>query len=216
MRLFVLTRHGQSELNVTHHVNGDPAVSVELTAQGEEESARLGVRARRDRARSLRPYALRPHARRRPSSRWPDGACRSRSSRSSTTSTSATSRGSTIDDYRAWKRAHTRGDAFPGGESLDDAARRYARAYERLLARPERRILVVCHEIPVRYAVNAASGSDDLDGPCTTSRTASPTSSTRTGSGALRRGSAAARRLPLPRPLPAVPKRRRLGSSRRC
>jgi hypothetical protein len=23
----------------------------------------------------------------------------------------------------------------------------------------------VCHEIPVRYAVNAANGSDDLDGP---------------------------------------------------
>ena len=39
------------------------------------------------------------------------------------------------------------------------------RAYERLLARPEQRILVVCHEIPVRYAVNAASGSDELDGP---------------------------------------------------
>jgi broad specificity phosphatase PhoE len=73
--------------------------------------------------------------------------------------------GKTIDDYRAWKREHTRGDAFPGGESLDDAARRYALAYERLLARPERRILVVCHEIPVRYAVNAASGSADLDQP---------------------------------------------------
>ena len=34
-----------------------------------------------------------------------------------------------------------------------------------LLARPERRILVVCHEIPVRYAINAAAGSDELDGP---------------------------------------------------
>ena len=73
--------------------------------------------------------------------------------------------GRTIDDYRAWKREHTRADAFPGGESLDDAARRYATAYERLLARPEQRILVVCHEIPVRYAINAAAGSDELDGP---------------------------------------------------
>ena len=73
--------------------------------------------------------------------------------------------GKAIDDYRAWKRAHRRADPFPGGESLDDAAQRYARAYERLLARPEQRILVVCHEIPVRYAVNAASGSDELDGP---------------------------------------------------
>ena len=28
-----------------------------------------------------------------------------------------------------------------------------------------RRVLVVCHEIPVRYALNAAAGSDALDGP---------------------------------------------------
>src|SRR5206468_5111059 len=73
--------------------------------------------------------------------------------------------GKTIDDYRAWKHEHTRHDAFPGGESLDDAARRYADAYERLLQRPESRILVVTHEIPLRYAINAAAGSDDLDGP---------------------------------------------------
>ena len=26
-------------------------------------------------------------------------------------------------------------------------------------------MLVVCHEIPIRYALNAAAGSDDLDGP---------------------------------------------------
>jgi broad specificity phosphatase PhoE len=73
--------------------------------------------------------------------------------------------GRTIDDYRSWKHAHTRADPFPGGESLDDAALRYAEAFEALLARSEQRILVVCHEIPVRYAVNAAAGSDELDGP---------------------------------------------------
>ena len=73
--------------------------------------------------------------------------------------------GKTIDEYRAWKMKHSRADPFPGGESLDEAALRYAEAYDRLLARPERRILVVCHEIPVRYAVNGAAGSDELDGP---------------------------------------------------
>ena len=30
--------------------------------------------------------------------------------------------------------------------------------YERLLERPEQALLVVCHEIPVRYALNAAGG----------------------------------------------------------
>jgi broad specificity phosphatase PhoE len=73
--------------------------------------------------------------------------------------------GETIAAYETWKRAHGRGDAFPGGESLDDAARRYARGFRELVARSERTILVVCHEIPVRYALNAAGGSDELDGP---------------------------------------------------
>jgi broad specificity phosphatase PhoE len=164
MQLVVLARHGQSELNVTHHVNGDPAVSVKLTVQGETESARLGA--------ELTAIAL-------------DLCIHTRFGRTRQTAEIALQgrnvplevepllddvdvgdlEGQTIDDYRAWKRAHTRADAFPGGESLDDAARRYARSYERLLARPEARILVVCHEIPVRYAVNAASGSDELDGP---------------------------------------------------
>jgi broad specificity phosphatase PhoE len=73
--------------------------------------------------------------------------------------------GKTLDDYRDWKDEHTRDDPFPGGESLNDAARRYADAFERVLDRPEANVLVVCHEIPVRYAVNAAAGSDDLDWP---------------------------------------------------
>ena len=73
--------------------------------------------------------------------------------------------GATVEDYHAWKREHARSEPFPGGESLDDAARRYARAFRGLLERPEQAILVVCHEIPVRYALNAAAGSDELDGP---------------------------------------------------
>ena len=54
---------------------------------------------------------------------------------------------------------------FPGGESLDDAARRYAEGFGKLLDSQWRAVLVVCHEIPIRYALNGASGSDSLDGP---------------------------------------------------
>ena len=55
---------------------------------------------------------------------------------------------------------------FPGGgESLNDAARRYAGAYERILGRGEAVVLCVCHEIPVRYAVNMAAGSNEFDAP---------------------------------------------------
>jgi hypothetical protein len=35
-------------------------------------------------------------------------------------------------------------------------------------------IFIVCHEIPVRYAVNAASGSAMLDGPLHDVRNAQP------------------------------------------
>jgi len=164
MRLIVLVRHGQSELNVTRCVNGDPSLPVGLTAQGESEAGGLALQ--------LAAFEL-------------DLCVHTRFGRTRATAKIALERrqvplevepllddidvgeleGRTIDDYRAWKREHNRHDAFPGGESLDAAARRYATAYERLLAREERRILVVCHEIPVRYALNAAAGSDELDGP---------------------------------------------------
>lgn len=164
MRLAILVRHGQSELNLARRVNGDPEVAVGLTEQGEREAEALGVQ--------LAGIPL-------------DLCVRTRFGRTRATAAIALAgrdvpvevepllddirvgelEGRTIDEYRAWKIAHTRADPFPGGESLDDAARRYAEAYERVLARPEETILVVCHEIPVRYAVNAAAGSDELDGP---------------------------------------------------
>ena len=164
MRVFVLVRHGQSELNATQRINGDPSVRVALTAQGEAEAMALSIQ--------LVGFAL-------------DLCVRTRFERTRRTAELALAgrdvpvevepllddidvgdlEGDTIEAYRAWKRGHARSDAFPGGESLDTAALRYADAYERLLARSEQRILVVCHEIPVRYAVNAAAGSDELDGP---------------------------------------------------
>jgi 2,3-bisphosphoglycerate-dependent phosphoglycerate mutase len=164
MRLFVLVRHGQSELNATHRVNGDPTVPVALTEQGRQEASALAVQ--------LSGIAL-------------DVCVHTRFGRTRETAEIALAgrdvplevepllddidvgdlEGQTIDHYRDWKRAHTRADAFPGGESLDAAALRYADAFEALQARSEQRILVVCHEIPVRYAVNAAAGSDELDGP---------------------------------------------------
>ena len=164
MRLFILTRHGQSELNVTHRVNGDPSVQVAITEQGEREATALGgqianveldlcVHTRFGRTRQTALLALAGRDVPLVEEQLLDDIY------------VGELEGGTIDDYRAWKAAHSRSDLFPGGESLDDAALRYADAFERLIAREERRILVVCHEIPVRYALNAGSGSDDLDGP---------------------------------------------------
>jgi broad specificity phosphatase PhoE len=173
VRIFILSRHGQSTLNIENKVNGDPTIPVPLTAGGCVAASKLGeqvahlpldlgVNTRFARTRETLELAL--AGRGIPTLEEPllDDI------------DVGDLEGCSIEDYRAWKRAHARSDAFPGGESLDDAALRYARAFRALLARPEQRILVVCHEIPVRYALNAAAGSDDLDGPAHVIANATP------------------------------------------
>lgn len=165
MRMFVLCRHGESQLNVERRVNGDPAVPVALTERGREEARRLGEQV----------------------AHLPLDACvHTRFPRTRETAEIALAdrddvplavepllddidigdlEGELLETYRAWKHGNARDVPFPGGESLDDAARRYAAAFARLLDSPWGSVLVVCHEIPVRYALNGAAGSDSLDGP---------------------------------------------------
>jgi len=165
MRLFVLTRHGESTLNVEHRVNGDPAVPAPLTEGGRAAAARLG------RQLAALPIDLCVHTRFTRTRETADAILAGRDVPRLEEPLLddidvGSLEGETVDAYEAYKREHpSRDDPFPGGESLDDAARRYARAFRALLARAEQTILVVCHEIPVRYALNAEAGSDELDGP---------------------------------------------------
>ena len=173
MRLFVIARHAESVLNLERRINGDPSVAVPLTEDGLAESRQLGIQV------ANVPLELCVHTR---FGRTLDTARAALAGREMPFVVEpllddidvGELEGRSIDDYRAWKRRHTRSDPFPGGESLDDAARRYAGGFRRLLARDEQRILVVCHEIPLRYALNAAGGSDDLDGPVHALRNATP------------------------------------------
>jgi broad specificity phosphatase PhoE len=164
MRVFVLVRHGESTLNLERRVNGDPGRQVDLTDRGRFEAAQLG--------QQLQGLRL-------------DACLHTRFPRTAQTAAIALAdrdvsceveplfddidvgdlEGSSIEEYRAWKHGHSREVAFPGGESLDDAARRYSEGFRRLLARSEERLLLVTHEIPIRYALNGAAGSDTLDGP---------------------------------------------------
>jgi broad specificity phosphatase PhoE len=170
----LLSRHGRSLFNLDGVVNGDPARDRGLAPDGREEAVELGrqiaaisidlcVTSEFPRAQQTAALAL--GGRDTASLVDPDlndiriGSLE----------------GKTLADYRAWKKAHTRSDPFPGGgESLDDVARRYADAFERLAQRGEATIFCVCHEIPVRYAVNAAAGSDELDFPLHDVRNATP------------------------------------------
>jgi broad specificity phosphatase PhoE len=164
MRLFVLARHAETTLNHQNRINGDPVVPADLTDTGQAQARLLGqelsalpidlyVHTRFGRTRVTAELAL--EGRTVPALEEPllDDV------------DVGELEGWTLDDYRAWKRAHARSDRFPGGESLDDAAQRYARAFRALLERPEQAILVLAHEIPIRYALNAAASSGDLDAP---------------------------------------------------
>ena len=166
MRLLLLARHGQSLFNIDGVVNGDPARDRGLSALGVEEGRALAAQIA---GVSIDACTVSTFPRTQETLRLALAA------RIDTLSTTidpdlddiriGNLEGRTLADYRAWKHTRNRDEPFPGGESLNAAARRYASAYERLLARPEDTMLCICHEVPVRYAVNAAGDSSDLDGP---------------------------------------------------
>jgi broad specificity phosphatase PhoE len=175
MRLFLVVRHGQSLFNVDKVVNGDPQLDRGLSEQGIEEAERLAGQLAAlplelaavspfPRAVQTANIALADRDRDVPHLVDPDlGDVRI-----------GELEGESLDAYRAAPAHSNRKERFPGGESLDEAALRYAAAFDRLLARDEALTLVVCHEIPVRYLANAASGSDDLNGPLRSVANAAP------------------------------------------
>jgi len=164
LRLYVLIRHAHTTLNVEGRVNGDPAVPVHLTDEGRAEAERAGHQL------AALSFGLCVHTRFMRTEETADGLLHGRDVPRLEEPLLddidvGDLEGATVEAYRAWKQVHLRSDPFPGGESLDDAGRRYARAFRWLVERPEEAVLVVCHEIAVRYALNAAAGSPDLDAP---------------------------------------------------
>jgi broad specificity phosphatase PhoE len=157
MRLFVFARHGESSFNAWHRVNGDPHRVVPLTTRGERQARALG-----DQIRNL-PIDLAVCTRFERTRRTAELALEGRPipvhvEPSLDEIDVGRLDGQSIASYRAWKRRHDRNHRFPGGESLDAAMDRYVHAFRELLARPERVVLVVTHELPIRYALGAAAG----------------------------------------------------------
>lgn len=67
--------------------------------------------------------------------------------------------GGPLADYGAWAWEAPADELCPGGgESRGDAARRYARAFRALLARPEPAVLAIAHALPIRYLLEAVEG----------------------------------------------------------
>jgi len=162
--ILFLARHAESVLNHERRVNGDPSVPVPLTEHGRDEARLLGaqlanveldlcVHTRFDRTRETVELALENRKVRVEVEAGLDDIKIGELD------------GEPLARYREVKHALGRKQPFPGGESLDAAALRYADAFEHLAGVEAECVLVVCHEIPVRYALNAAAGSDQLDGP---------------------------------------------------
>jgi broad specificity phosphatase PhoE len=158
MERALFVRHGESEFSVKALVNGDPSVACGLTELGRQQARQLGERlagepiglcvvtefprttetadlvlAGRDVPRLVVPELNDPSY--------------------------GDFEGKALSDYRAWAGTHGPEDAPPGGgETRLAIASRYVRGLRLLLERPESTLLVVCHSLPIAFALAAADG----------------------------------------------------------
>ena len=158
MERALFVRHGESEFSVKQLVNGDPSVACGLTDVGRQQAEQLGERLAgeplglcvvtefprtretadlvlgdRDVPRLVLPELNDPYY-----GQFEGGA---------------------LSDYRRWAATHGPVDVPPGGgESRVAIAKRYVRGFRALLDRPESTLLVVCHSLPIAFAVASADG----------------------------------------------------------
>jgi broad specificity phosphatase PhoE len=158
MERALFVRHGESTFSAKALVNGNPAVACPLTELGRQQARQLGERLTgepiglcvitefsrtsetadlvlgdRDVPRLVVPELNDPFY----------GEFESRA----------------LADYRKWAAAHGPEDVPPGGgETRLAIALRYVRGFQIVLARPESTVLVVCHSLPIAFAVAGADG----------------------------------------------------------
>jgi broad specificity phosphatase PhoE len=158
MERALFVRHGESEFSVKELVNGDPSVACGLTEVGRQQAEQLGERlageqlglcvvtefprthetadlvlGERDVPRLVLPELNDPFY--------------------------GDFEGGSLTDYRRWAATHSPVDVPPGGgESRVGIARRYLEGFRALLDRAESTLLVVCHSLPIAFAVAGADG----------------------------------------------------------
>lgn len=158
MERALFVRHGESEYGLKALVNGDPAVRCPLTPLGRQQARQLGERivgepidvcivTEFERTRETADLAL--AGRRVPRLVVPE----------LNDPFYGRFEGGPLADYRAWAATHGPEDAAPGGgENRLAIARRYVRGFRVVLERPESTVLVVCHSLPISFALAAADG----------------------------------------------------------
>ena len=168
-RHFTFVRHANTVYNGLGLLNGDPRVAVPLTAAGRVAAAALAVKLARC------PFDLAVHTR---FARTRETLAILLAHRPDVPIAVDPAfddidvgcfEGETVQAYRAWRAEHGPAEAPPGGESRIDALARYADGCAHLLARHDAdRILLVVHDVPIRFLRNALLRADPLDGPVRT------------------------------------------------
>jgi broad specificity phosphatase PhoE len=158
VRTAILARHGETTFNLTRLLNGDLTVACPLTEAGEEQARRLGEQVAGERielcvtsefARARQTADLALDGRRVPRRVLPE----------LNDPLYGSFEGKLLEDYRAWAGSSPSNVEAPGGgESRLAIVGRYARGFRRVLERPEETVLVICHSLPVAYALAAREG----------------------------------------------------------
>jgi 2,3-bisphosphoglycerate-dependent phosphoglycerate mutase len=160
MERAILVRHGESEFSARRAVSGDPTVACPLTEEGRAQATRLAP------ALAEEPIDLCVTSEFARTQETADLILAGRDVprlvvRDLNDPNAGSFEGAPFDDYFAWAHAHGPLDEPPGGgESRAAIVRRYARGFRAVLERPEPRILVVIHSLPIAYVRGAAEGRD--------------------------------------------------------
>ncbi len=158
MERAIFVRHGESEYSARALVNGDPAVAVGLTEEGRQQARQLAARLAGE---PIDLCVVTEFGRTRETA---DLALGGRDVprivvRDLNDPFYGGFEGKALAEYRKWAGTHGPTDVPPGnGEARAVIAERYARAFRFLLDRTEETILVVCHSLPVAFALAAADG----------------------------------------------------------
>jgi broad specificity phosphatase PhoE len=160
MERLLLARHAESEYSARELLNGDPAIAVSLTQEGEAQARRLGealagepidlcavtefARTRETAEVALAgrdvPLVVVPELNDHPAGRY---------------------EGRPIAEYLEWAHIAGPDDVIPGANvSRAAVVERFARGFRTLLERPEAVLLAVLHSLPIAYLLAAVAGRD--------------------------------------------------------
>jgi alpha-ribazole phosphatase/probable phosphoglycerate mutase len=168
LRRYTFVRHASTVYNGLGLLNGDPRVPVPLSAAGRVAAAALAPQF------AQIPFDLAVHTR---FARTRETLLLLLGRRGVPVVTDAAFddvdvgefEGHRLQDYRDWRALHGLDQAMLDGESRLGALARYAHGCARLLARHDAsRVLLVVHDLPIRFLHNALLRSDPLDGPVRT------------------------------------------------